>query len=133
MLKSFFSKQFVLFLFTGGIAAIANFSSRILYNLWMNYSVAIVLAYLTGMATAFILAKVFVFKEGRQNITRSAWIFSLVNLTAVVQTWGISLLLVHYLLPWLGMKQFVHEMAHAVGIIIPVFTSYVGHKRWSFR
>jgi putative flippase GtrA len=133
MFRNFLSKQFILFLFTGGIAATVNFGSRILYSSWVNYSAAIVFAYLTGMTTAFILARVFVFREGQQNMTRSAWIFSLVNLVAVAQTCGISLLLAHYLLPWLGMKQFVHEIAHAVGIVIPVFTSYVGHKRWSFR
>ena len=25
------------------------------------------------------------------------------------------------------------EIAHAVGIVVPVFTRYIGHKRWSFR
>ena len=99
----------------------------------MDYSIAIVLAYLTGMGTAFILAKSFVFKESGQNILRSAWIFSLVNLFAVAQTLCISLLLAYYLLPWMGIKEFVHEIAHATGIVIPVFTSYLGHKRWSFR
>lgn len=99
----------------------------------MSYSNAIVLAYLTGMVTAFILAKLLVFKESKQGIRRSAWIFSLVNLFAVAQTWGISILFAYYLLPWMGMNQFVHETAHALGIVVPVFTSYVGHKRWSFR
>jgi putative flippase GtrA len=28
---------------------------------------------------------------------------------------------------------FVHEIAHAAGIAAPVFTSYIGHKRWSFQ
>lgn len=133
MLRNFISKQFLLFLFTGGVAAAVNFGSRIVYNFWVDYSIAIVIAYLTGMATAFILAKSFVFKESRQNVRRSAWIFSLVNLFAVAQTWGISILLAYYLLPWIGIKEFVHEIAHATGIIIPVFTSYLGHKRWSFR
>jgi putative flippase GtrA len=133
MFKNFLSKQFALFLFTGSVAAAVNFGSRILYNFLVNYSLAIILSYLTGMATAFILAKAFVFKESRQNIRRSAWFFSLVNLFAILQTWGISILFAYYLLPWVGMKQFVHEAAHAAGIIVPMFTSYVGHKRWSFR
>jgi putative flippase GtrA len=25
------------------------------------------------------------------------------------------------------------DIAHAVGVAVPVFTSYVGHKRWSFK
>ena len=122
----------VLFLLAGGIAAAVNFASRILYNYWMHFSVAIVIAYLTGMLTAFILAKLFVFKKSRQSTRRSLWIFSLVNLIAVAQTWCISLILVHAL-PYLGITQFVPEIAHGVGVIVPVFTSYMGHKRWSFQ
>ncbi|MGZ8096491.1 MAG: hypothetical protein ACXWUD_09650 [Methylosarcina sp.] len=28
---------------------------------------------------------------------------------------------------------FTKEIAHAIGVAVPVFTSYIGHKRWSFR
>ncbi len=117
-------KQFLLFLLTGGIAAAVNFSSRFLYSKWMNFSLAIILAYLTGMITAFILAKLIVFQKSQQPLHRSAWIFSLVNIVAVAQTWSISILLAQ-VLPL--------EVSHAIGITVPVITSYIGHKRWSFR
>lgn len=132
MIQDFLSRQFILFLFTGGIAAAVNFCSRVLYNRCMAFSIAILVAYLTGMITAFILAKLFVFKESRQQIRRSAWLFFFVNLIAVVQTWCISLVLA-YVLPMIGLTQCVHEVAHGIGIIVPVFTSYIGHKHWSFR
>jgi putative flippase GtrA len=132
LIQDFFSRQFVLFLLTGGTAAAVNFGSRILYNRWMDFSMAIMIAYLTGMITAFILAKLFVFKESQQQTRRSAWIFSLVNLIAVAQTWCISLAFAHFL-PLIGVTQFVHEISHGIGVIVPVFTSYIGHKRWSFR
>ena len=57
----------------------------------------------------------------------------LVNLVAILQTWAISVALAYWLLPALGVRQFVREIAHAVGVIVPVFTSYLGHKRWTFR
>jgi putative flippase GtrA len=56
-----------------------------------------------------------------------------VNLVAVAQTWLISLGLAHYVFPAIGITLFANEMAHAVGIVVPVFTSYLGHKRWSFK
>ena len=133
MIGHFLSRQFLGFVLTGGIAAAVNFGSRILYNQWMDFSPAVVLAYLTGMVTAFILAKVFVFTRSRQSLQRSASFFVLVNLVAVAQTWLISMGLAFYLLPKLGVGQYVLEIAHAVGIVVPVFTSYLGHKRWSFR
>jgi Predicted membrane protein len=132
-MRQFFSKQFIIFILTGGTAAAVNFVSRIIYNLWVDFSTAIILAYLTGMVTAFILAKAFVFKDSNQSVHKSILFFSLVNGVAILQTWGISLLLANYLLPAMGISLYIHEIAHAFGVAVPVFTSYVGHKKWSFR
>lgn len=133
MIQQFMSKQFLAFLLTGGTAAAVNFGSRIVYNIWLDFSASIVLAYITGMITAFLLAKLFVFKESQQALHRSAAFFLLVNLIAVLQTWIISVGLAYYALPSLGVTRFARDIAHAVGVSVPVFTSYIGHKHWSFR
>ena len=133
MIRHFMSRQFLVFLLTGGLAAAVNFGSRILYNQWCDFSTAVILAYLTGMVTAFVLARLFVFKQSSQSIHRSVLYFTLVNLVAVIQTWLISMGLALYLLPMLGVTHFSREIAHAIGVAAPVFTSYLGHKRWSFR
>jgi putative flippase GtrA len=133
LIKHFFSKQFILFLTTGGIAALVNFGSRLYYNQWVSFSNAILLAYLTGMLTAFVLAKWFVFKQSGQPFWRSAFLFTAVNVVAVIQTWIISIGLAIYALPTFGVKLWVPEIAHAVGVVLPVFTSYLGHKYFSFR
>ncbi len=133
MIQQFLSKQFILFLVTGGTAALVNFGSRIVYNQWVSFSQAIVIAYLTGMITAFILAKLLVFKNSGQSIGRSALIFSAVNILAVLQTWLISMGFALYALPAMGFSAFVPEISHAVGVLVPVFTSYLGHKNFTFR
>lgn len=133
MLHQFKSKEFVSFLFTGGIAACVNFASRIVYNYWVDFSIAIVLAYVTGMITAFCLAKLFVFKKSQQPLHHSVIYFVLVNLVAVLQTWAISMALAYYILPAFGIVHYITEIAHGVGVIVPVFTSYLGHKHLSFR
>ena len=132
-MQQFLSRQFLLFLLTGGTAAVINFNSRIILNTWMSFSDAVILAYLIGMTVAFILAKCFVFTESQQTIHRSVAFFIIVNVAAVLQTWVISISLAYYLLPWLGVTLFVREIAHLVGISVPIITSYIGHKRWSFR
>lgn len=132
MLALFRSRQFVAFLVTGGLAALANFGARIVLNQWMPFSWAVVLAYGVGMVTAFVLARAFVFTDSRQQTHKSMLFFVLVNLVAVAQTWAVSMLLAHWLLPALGVDRFAPEIAHAVGVVVPVFTSYLGHKRWSF-
>lgn len=133
MISQFLSKEFVGFLVTGGIAAAVNFLSRILYNQYCSFSASVIFAYLTGMVTAFILAKLFVFKQSTQSVGRSATIFALVNVVAAAQTWAISMGLNYYLLPILGITRFVPEISSAIGIAFPVFTSYLGHKHWSFK
>lgn len=133
MIEQFLSRQFMMFLLTGGTAAAVNFGSRIFYSQWLGFSSAVISAYITGMIVAFILAKLFVFKEGQQSTRRSITFFILVNAVAIVQTWVISMALAYYLLPKIGITLFVREIAHASGVVVPVFTSYIGHKHWSFR
>lgn len=132
-MRSLLSRQFLLFLITGGAAAGVNFCSRIFYNLWLSYSSSIIIAYLTGMVTAFVLARTFVFTETSQGVHRSVLFFTLVNVVAVAQTWAISMGLANYILPSFNITRYVPEIAHAVGVVTPVVTSYFGHKHWSFR
>ena len=133
MIGQFFSKQFIGFLIDGGIAATVNFSSRIFYNQYCGFSTSVFFAYLTGMVTAYILVKIFVFKSSTQTIKHSAIIFAFVNVIAAAQTWAISMALNFYILPALGFERHVAGIAIAIEIAFPVFTSYLGHKRWSFR
>ncbi|CAG9213119.1 GtrA domain-containing protein [Paraburkholderia sabiae] len=131
--QTFVSKDFLMFLLTGGFAAAVNWGSRIVYNTWMPYSAAIVVAYITGMITAFVLAKLFVFTRSTQSTTKSVIFFTLVNLVAVLQTWAVSVGLAYYVFPRIGFTWHARDLAHAVGVAVPVFTSYIGHKKWSFK
>jgi putative flippase GtrA len=133
MTRLFASRQFLYFLLTGGLAAVVNFSSRIVLNVWMGFSEAIILAYLIGMITAFCLARRFVFTASTMPLRRSALFFTLVNLAAVLQTWLISMGLSMYVLPAMHVTRLVPEISHAVGVMVPAFTSYIGHKYVSFR
>lgn len=126
-------RQPVLFVLAGGIAAAANYGSRFVFSLWFSYPVAIVFAYGVGMITAFLLMRRFVFNAHGRDLLPQVVKFVLVNLLAVVQTLVVSLLLSHWLLPLLGWTWQVEAVAHAVGVAVPVFTSYVLHKRATFR
>ena len=133
MIQAFRSRQFLAFVLVGGLAALVNFGSRQVYIQWLAFSPAIVLAYLTGMCTAFVLNRWLVFTPREGQWLQSWLYFCLVNLAAVAQTWLVTLGLADHLLPSLSVAQHRQEIAHAVGVMVPVFTSYLGHKRWSFR
>lgn len=126
-------KQFLYFVLTGGVAAIVNISSRIVLNHWMTYVVAIAVAYVIGMLTAFVLNRLFVFKETVNPLHHQAFWFIMVNLAAVLQTLLVSLGLAHLLFPAIGFHWHPDTVAHAFGVAFPVLTSYLGHKHLSFR
>ncbi|MGY5977947.1 GtrA family protein [Stenotrophomonas sp. FSL W7-1447] len=127
------SRQFLLFLIAGGLAACVNFGSRIALSQWLHYTPAIIIAYCLGMTTAFLLNRAFVFRSAANRMRSQAFWFIVVNLAAVLQTLAISLLLARWLLPQLGIDFHNETLAHAVGVAVPVLTSYFGHKYLSFR
>jgi putative flippase GtrA len=126
------SSQFLRFLVVGGFAAAVNFCSRIVLSLWLPYAPAIVIAYLFGLTTAFLLNRRFVFTGATNRLHHQMFWFVAVNALALAQTLLVSLLFADYLLPRFGISWHAETIAHAIGVVTPVFTSYVGHKRLSF-
>jgi len=123
----------VRFVLAGAVAAIVNFGSRVLLSLALPFAMAIVCAYALGMATAFVLIRQFVFKGATNRLHEQLAWFIAVNALAAAQTLVVSLVLADFVLPWAGVTWHAHEVAHAAGILAPIFTSYVGHKRLTFR
>jgi len=123
----------MLFLIAGGIAACVNFLSRIALNWWMPYAAAIVVAYILGMITAFVINRALVFTDANNKLHHQVLWFTAINIAAVLQTLAISLLLAKVIFPSAGFYCHAETLAHAIGIAVPVVTSYLGHKRFSFR
>jgi putative flippase GtrA len=123
----------VRFLLAGGTAALVNFGARVLFSIYLPYAVAIVLAYVLGMATAFLLNRRYVFRGYTNRLHQQVVRFIAVNALALLQTLGVSLLLADIVFPRVGLSWHAQEIAHAVGIVVPIFTSYLGHKKWTFR
>jgi putative flippase GtrA len=124
--------QLIAFIVAGGIAALVNIASRIAFNLVMPYEVAILVAYVCGMTAAYLLNKQFVFSASGRGITSEYMRFTLVNLVAVAQVWIVSVGLVRLILPAIGFMWHDETVAHVIGVLVPVFTSYLGHKHFSF-
>lgn len=127
------SRKFIKFLLAGGTAAAANFGSRILLGQVMPYTWSIVVAYLIGMLTAFVLNRMFVFEAASTGLKHQAIWFTLINIAAVLQTLACSLVLARWMFPAMGMRFHPETLAHAIGVAVPVFTSYFGHKALTFK
>lgn len=127
------TREFAIFLAAGGIAALANVLSRMAFSLAMPLTPAVVLAYLVGMAVAFVLMRSRVFPPGKGTLARQVALFAAVNLVAVLQTLVVTLVLARWGLPALGVTSHVEDIAHVVGVCVPIVTSFFGHKHLSFR
>lgn len=125
-------RQFLLFVLAGGFAALVNLGARIAFNVVMAFEWAVIAAYLCGMTVAFVLSKLWVFEASGRPAHEEYVRFGLVNLVAIVQVWLVSVGLERYGLPWVGFTWHADTIAHAVGVAVPVFTSYLGHKHFSF-
>ena len=125
--------EFLRFLLTGGIAAAANFGSRFIFSSFFSYSIAVLAAYLVGMFVAFILMRGHVFNVNQGNLKTQVAKFVGVNVLAVLQTLAISLFIARWAMPSVGITEHAEALGHLVGVIIPVVTSYFGHKYITFR
>ena len=124
--------QFLRFLVTGGIAAAVNLVSRYLLNISLSFEVSVALAYLAGMTTAYILARLFVFEATERGMGAEFTRFAIVNAFALVLVWGVSVGLARGVFPAIGFTWYANDMAHLIGVIIPTVTSFVGHKYFTF-
>jgi putative flippase GtrA len=125
--------RFATFLLTGGIAAVVNIVTRMLLQRVFSYEVAVGLAYLVGMTTAFVLARTFVFKPVDGDAHGQFVRFAMVNGVAFVQVWIVSVGLARVVFPAVGFSWRAETVAHVIGVLSPVVTSYILHKRFSFR
>jgi putative flippase GtrA len=123
----------VRFILTGGTSAVLNALSRILFSLVVTYELAIVLAYLVGMVTAYVLARIFVFPRSGRSAPQEFLRFALVNVVSLTQVWAVSVGLAYHLFPAIGLAWQPELVAHVIGLASITVTSYYLHKHFSFR
>ena len=135
------SRSFLVFLLTGGAAALVNILSRFGFEALLrslnvgpmtSYEIAVALAYLVGMITAFALARAFVFAGSGRSLHVEFGRFALVNGVALGQVWLVSVVLLRLVFPVVGLTWNAETIAHVIGVLSPVVVSYQGQKRFSF-
>jgi putative flippase GtrA len=123
----------VRFLALGGVAAGVNLVARWALQPWFGFEAAVAVAYIVGMIVAYTLFRIFVFGASGRSIASEAWRFTLVNLVSMSLVWLISVGLARYAFPAIGFTWFADDIAHFIGVLSPALTSWIGHKRYTFR
>lgn len=133
-LKSFYwSEQFGRFLLVGGVALVCHWLSRFVFNAFVSYAWAIVLAYLVGILVAFTLNKIYVFPYSRRPLTFEVFFFFLVNIAAFPPVWALAYVLGEWVFVDYVPRQIALALAHGFAITLPVFVNYAVHKLVTFR
>lgn len=124
--------RFARFLGVGGLAAGTNFSSRFAWSLALPFEAAVICAYATGMVVAFVLFRLFVFPGSQLPVRVQARNFLIVNAIGAGLTFLTATLLARGVFPMAGFTWHAETIAHAVAIVVPVASSWIGHRRFTF-
>jgi putative flippase GtrA len=125
--------EFVRFVATGSIAAVANIVARYLLNFIVPFEVAVVLAYLVGMVIAFYLFQRMIFGNPDTPLKRRVVRFCQVNLLGLALAEATSIVLARWLFPTVHWTFRPFDVAHLIGVAVPAFSSYFLHKYYTFR
>lgn len=132
LLDEFISKEFLRFFFSALAAAAVNFAARYFLDPYVGYSQAIVLAYIIGTVAAFFLYQNEVFGKGARPMWQEIGLFLFVTMAAIAQTLVVSVVLTEYIFPLIGWTWHSKEVAHVIGMGVPMFSSFLGHKYLTF-
>jgi putative flippase GtrA len=124
---------FVRFVLIGGAAAALNIAVRALLGLYLAFEWAVALAFPVALSFAFAANRCWVFAQRATDWRIAYWRFFLVNLAALAQVWLISVGFYRLLFPMIGFTWHAELVAHTVGVLSPVVTSYYAHKHYSFK
>lgn len=124
--------RLTLFVLIGGFSSLVNLLARIVIDIFTSFEVAIVLAFPIALTTAFVLNRALVFNGRAGNWRGQYWRFLLVNLATLVQVFVLTMALARFLFPAIGFRWHADTVAHAIGLVSPILTSYWAHKYFSF-
>lgn len=132
MIKHFLTKQFLGFLFVGGLAALLNWLARVLLSIWLPFSWAVAAAYAVGMSVAFLLNSFFVFHKSKKAKHNQARDFVVVNLSFFPLVWLVSIK-INDALQAFGWVRHSEELAHAVALALPMVATFLIYKFFAFK
>jgi putative flippase GtrA len=125
--------QFLAFVATGSLAALTNLVARYFLDFAMPFELAVILAYIAGMAVAFVLFQRMIFGNPGTPLRRRLVRFSQVNLIGMALAWIVSTGMARIVLPAMDWTFHPFEVAHFLGVAAPTFSSYFLHRSYTYR
>ncbi len=132
LLAFYWNGVFAKFLLAGGLAALANFASRLALQPFVGFNPAVALAYLVGFSVAFVLNRAFVFPASGKPIRQEMTWFFVFNLIAFPVVLGASVVLRDYVFAPVLPATLAETAAHGCAILVPVVFNFAAHRLVTF-
>jgi putative flippase GtrA len=122
------------FLLTGVVATLGNLTMVWAVDHFVAYQWSLLLGLSTGFSISFLMSKLFAFRSRTwRNAHHEAGRFMLVYGVGSTIYWCVSMVAGTSVLPHLMPKQYAHLVAVIIGAGIMTFTSYFGHRFFTYR
>ena len=132
LIAFYWNGVFAKFLLAGGLAAVANFASRLALQPFVGFNPAVALAYLIGFSVAFALNRIFVFPASGKPIRQEMTWFFVFNLIAFPVVLGAAIVLRDYLFARFLPAGLAETAAHGCAILVPVVFNFAAHRLVTF-
>lgn len=121
------------FLICGTLAAAINWFARMILSLWMDFALAVVVAYVIGMLAGFLLYRRYVWTTSDRSLPAQILAFIAVNavVAGLVLITAIGLVELGQML--VGASPVVEALAHGVAIAVGAVANFVAHREITFR
>ncbi len=134
LLNKLLSVEIICYFLLAGVAASVNFTSRFIYDLFLDFRYSVVFAYSSGMLVSFVLSKRYIFSVRESGRTHTEFIkFTLTATVGLIVTCFVSV----GMLGFIHSRTHLHEgekvISHICGIGAGFIANYFGHKFFSFR
>ena len=88
---------------------------------------------MVGLTVGFVMMRGYVFNARDKPVGRQVAIYGAVNFLALLQTLLVSMESVRLVLPFVGTISRAEALAHLAGVLVPIVTSYFGHRMATFK
>ncbi len=132
LLLLYFTKQFLYFIFSGGIATLLNWSSRIILRLYLDLIPSAVISYSLGLTCAFLLYRHFVFTFSEISMKTQSIRFLSIHLcfmpVVIIVFSQLSIIFSN-----IGLGDLSEPLAYALSLSIPPLITFFLYKFFAFK
>lgn len=127
--------KLIMYSFASGAAALVNFSSRFLYDIFFSFWLSVIFAYFTGMLVNYLLSRKYVFSSYTGARIGNTFIkFAFIALIGLFVTSVTAIFILGLLSEHTNMSEdMAKTIAHTLAIGAAFFASFFGHNFITFR